>query len=294
MRGAISAPTSRVVEVIELLARPGADRLRYSDIARELELTLATTHTILKTLCDRGWVNRDPAGKTFALGPGLAVVAAAVNTRPFAQSARAAAVELAAEFGCPASVTEKIGDCLVITAFEGSAERWPGDRIPYAPPFGVGFAAWDTEPERLAWIQRAASTDSATVNAALARRLADVLARTRERGFDVDRTSPALARAASLVGSLDSGAAGLPSNIRGTLDQLRVEFTAIGFPDEAGEGTPQSVAAITAPVLDQRGHTALVLAVHPFVGVAPSRIDLISARLVGAATAIGAADSPRR
>ncbi|MGY1938758.1 helix-turn-helix domain-containing protein [Nocardia gipuzkoensis] len=83
MRGAVSAPTARVVDIIELLSRPGSERLRYSDIARELDLTQATTHAILKTLCDRGRVSRDPAVKTFALGPGLAPVAAAVNTRPF-------------------------------------------------------------------------------------------------------------------------------------------------------------------------------------------------------------------
>ncbi|MDN3021368.1 helix-turn-helix domain-containing protein [Streptomyces sp. S.PB5] len=282
MRGANSAPTSRVVDIIELLARRGGDGLRYTDIARDLDLTQATTHSILKTLCDRGWVTRDPAGKTFRLGPGLAPVAEAVGTRPFLPAARAAAVELAAEFGYAASVSEKVGDSLAVTAFEGGESPWPGDRIPYAPPFGVGFAAWDTDEERRAWIGRAASADPA-----IAARLEEILAQTRDRGFDVDYVSPAVARAASLVDTLDSGAIALPPSIRGVLDQLLVEFTALGFPDISAR-REQPVAAVAAPVFDHRGRVALLLAVHPLVARPQEQIDDIGRRLVRTATAISA------
>ncbi|MEV5834522.1 helix-turn-helix domain-containing protein [Nocardia sp. NPDC052112] len=280
MRGAISAPTARVVDVVELLARRGNVRLRYSDIARELDMTLATTHAILKTLHDRGWVTRDPAGKAYALGPGLAVVAAAVHTRPFVEAARAATVELAAEFGYAASVTEKVADSLVITAFEGGERPWPGDRIPYAPPFGAVFVAWDTAGERRAWIERAAPT-----NTAIAERLDQALTRIRDRGFDVDYTSPAIGRAASLIGTLDTGTIALPSNIQETLDKLRVEFTTLGFPDTTS-GQPQAVSAITAPVLDPHGHVALLLSVHPLVEIPPEQIDTIGNHLIRTTTAI--------
>ncbi len=283
MRGASSAPTSRVVDIIELLASRGGDDLRYSDIARDLELTQATTHSILKTLCDRGWVSRDPASKTFRLGPGLVPVAEAVGTRPFTHAARAAAVELVAEFGYAASVSEKVGDSLLITAFEGAESAWPGDRVPYAPPFGVGFAAWDTDEERRAWIQRAASAD-----AAMAARLEGVLDRTRERGFDVDYVSPAVARAASLVDTLDDGSIALPPNIRGTLDQLLVAFTAIGFPDDAVAQQAQPVAAVAAPVFDHLGRVVLLLAVHPLVARPLREIDAIGRHLVRTTTEISA------
>ncbi|WP_280472797.1 helix-turn-helix domain-containing protein [Nocardia asiatica] len=287
MRGAVSAPTARVIDIVELLSRPGSERLRYSDIARELDLTQATTHAILKTLCDRGWVSRDPATKTFALGPGLAPVAAAVSTRPFVEAARAAVVELAAEFGCAASVTEKLTDeSLVITAFEGGERLWPGDRIPYAPPFGAAFAAWDTEQGRRAWIQRAAALGTQTAD-----RLAEALAAARDRGFDVDRTSPALGRAASLLGTLDSGAIALPPNIRETLDLLRAEFTTIGFPD-AASGPAHPVAAITAPVLDSGGHVALLISVHPLVELPSERVDAIGRHLTRKAATVAAPTPP--
>ena len=165
-----------MLDVIELLAATTEDRLRFSDVVRELGLTQATAHAILTTLSDRGWVNRDPIDKTFSLGPALAVVATRVETaRPLAHSARITALNLAGEFGYATSVVERLGDSLVITAFEDAGRRSggaPGERIRYAPPFGVAFAAWDTPEEQRAWIER-----SAAANDVLTRRLEKVLAR---------------------------------------------------------------------------------------------------------------------
>lgn len=165
MKGAHSAPTSRVVDIIELVAGSADTRLRFSDVVSALDLTQATAHAILTTLCDRGWLIRDPADKTFALGPGLAVVAARVDSsRPLAQAARIAAQELSQQLGYAASVVERVADELVITAFEGAGPQpagMPGDRIRYAPPFGVAFAAWDTPAEQRAWIARAPTTGGA-------------------------------------------------------------------------------------------------------------------------------------
>ena len=60
MRGANSAPTERVLDVVELLSRPGNRQMRFSDVVRELDLSQATAHAILKTLTDRGWVDSRP------------------------------------------------------------------------------------------------------------------------------------------------------------------------------------------------------------------------------------------
>jgi DNA-binding IclR family transcriptional regulator len=253
-------------------------------VVRELDLTQATTHAILTTLCDRGWASRDPVDKTFSLGPALAVVAARMNTaRPLAHTARTASLQLAEEFGYAASVVERFGDSLVITAFEDAGHRSggaPGDRIRYAPPFGVAFAAWDTEEQQRGWIQRGAAT-----NPALARRLEEVLSRTRERGFDVDCTTPALTQAAQVVGTLPSD--GLPAHVRQITDQLLVEFTTIGFlSDDDAPRRAQSVATIAAPVFDHRGRVAMIVAVHPLQALARKRIDSIGRRMVRVTTAI--------
>ena len=256
-------------------------------MARKLGLTQATAHAILTTLCDRGWASRDPVDKTFSLGPALAAVAARMDTaRPQAHTARAAALQLAEEFGYAASVVERFGDSLVITAFEDAGRQSggaPGDRIRYAPPFGVAFAAWDTDQEQRAWIQCSTATDSA-----LARRLEEVLARTRERGFDVDCTTPALTRAAHVVGTLPSD--GLPAHVREITDQLLAEFATIGFlSDDSDEYAPrqaQPVATIAAPVFDDRRRVAMIVAVHPLRALTRKRIDAIGRRTVAVTTAI--------
>ncbi|WP_051465263.1 helix-turn-helix domain-containing protein [Mycobacterium genavense] len=281
-------PTARVHDVVELLARFPNTRLRFSDIVRELDLTQGTVHAILKTLGDRGWASRDPVAKTFSLGPALGVVAARMDTaRPLVHAARAAALRLAREVGYAGSVVEWFGDSLVVTAFEGDPATQPagipGDRIPYAPPFGVALAAWDSEEEQRAWIRRGAGS-----NADRVRRLEHVLAHTRERGFDVDWTTPALAQAVQVVATLDSNE--MPTPVRHILDQLLVEFTTIGFLSDDNPGRrKQPVVTIAAPVFDHRGHVALMLVVHPLSPLSARQIQVIGNKLTAETTAISEA-----
>jgi DNA-binding IclR family transcriptional regulator len=56
-----SPPTGRVLDVLELLAQRDRDGPRLTDVIEELGITRATAHSILTTLCDRGWASRDPA-----------------------------------------------------------------------------------------------------------------------------------------------------------------------------------------------------------------------------------------
>src|ERR1700722_4913562 len=288
IRGSTSAPTARVLDVVELLARSGNTRLRFSDIVRELDLTQATVHAILKTLCDRGWASRDPVTKTFALGPALAGVGARVDTaRPLAHAARSAALRLSRDVGYAGSVVERFGDSLVVTAFEGDSATQPsgipGDRIPYAPPFGVALAAWDNEVEQRAWIRRGAGD-----NPDRTQRLEQVLQHTRERGFDVDWTTPALAQAVQVVATLDGNE--MPTPVRHILDQLLVEFTTIGFLSDDNPGRrKQPVVTIAAPVFDRRHQVALMVAVHPLSPLNARQIRVIGKKLTDETTAISEA-----
>jgi DNA-binding IclR family transcriptional regulator len=279
-----------VLDVVELLARSANARLRFSDIVRELDLTQATAHAILKTLCDRGWASRDPVTKTFTLGPALAVVSARMDTaRPLAHAARSAALRLSGSVGYSASVVERFGDSLVVTAFEGDPATQPsgipGDRIPYAPPFGVAIAAWDTDEEQRAWIRRGAGS-----NADRTRRLERVLQHTRNRGFDVDWTTPALAQAVQVVGTLDSNE--MPTPVRRILDQLLVEFTTIGFLSDDNPGRrKQPVVTIAAPVFDHRRRAALMVAVHPLCPLTARQIEAIGKKLTDETTAISESEA---
>lgn len=278
MRGSSSAPTERVVDIVELLSRPRNRRMRFSDIAAELGQTQGTAHAILKTLSDRGWVTRDPAGKTFELGPMMSLIAATLSgARPLIHNAREAARRLSDTLDMPVSVVEVAGDELLITAFESPAHN-PlreaiTDRIPYLPPFGVAFAAWDATEAQRDWIARGSAGD-----ADLERRLDAVLARTRDRGYDVDWMTPALAQIAHALGavSVDS----LPAGLRPIIEQLRVELTS-GIADEQLVGEGRTVATISAPALDDSGHTRLILGVHPMLPMTPHEIDHVARQLLG-------------
>jgi DNA-binding IclR family transcriptional regulator len=283
MPASTSPPTSRVLDVIELLAC--REQVRLADLVRELGLTQGTAHAILKTLCDRSWASRDPVDKTFSLGPALAITATWGDAaRPRVHAARAAAMELASELGYAASVTERLGDSLVVIGFEGGANRAmaaePGDRIPFAAPFGPAFAAWEPDEERRAWIRRSDVTKSA-----LAARLDELLAVTRARGFSVERMGQALAQAAQLVDTLRSDRVSRP--VRDIVDELLLEITTLGFlPGRNSGGQAHPVTSLAAPVFDPRGRVALNVAVHPFRALSAKRIDTIGRRLTRATTAI--------
>lgn len=277
MRGASSAPTERVIDIVELLSRPRNRRMRFSDIADELGQTQGTTHAILKTLSDRGWVSRDPANKSFELGPMLSLIAASLNTaRPLAHVAREAAQRLSRQLDMSVSVVEVAGDELLITAFESPAhsplQEAVTDRIPYLPPFGVAFAAWDTTEAQRDWITRGSAGDRD-----LDRRLRAVLARTRDRGYDVDWMTPALAQIAHALGAISVDT--LPAGLRAIVDQLRVELTS-GVGDEDLSGEDRIVATISAPALDDAGHTRLILGVHPMTSMTAPDIDHVARQLL--------------
>lgn len=261
MQGAGSAPTERVLDIIEILSRTDARGMRFSDVVRRLDLSQGTAHAILTSLQNRGWVTRDPVTKEFNLGPAMALIASRLDAeRPTAAVARSAIRRLAEKTGMAASVVERIGDDLVITAFENPSNSppaaLPNDRIPYAPPFGIACAAWDSAAEQEAWVQRGAAGD-----ASLADRLRAALTHTRGRGYDVDWMTPALADAVHAIGTLPDDS--VPGNLRSVVDQLRVEFIVTRMvPDESLRGA-HSVATISAPVLDSNSRVRLILGVHP-------------------------------
>lgn len=287
--GATSAPTHRALDVIEFLAASDGAPRRFSDITRELGLTQATGHAILMTLCDRGWVDRDPADKTFTIGPALPAAAARCSgQRVPMESAASAIAELRSEFGYPASVLQKFGHTLVVCAHERGIGRRAaavsGDRIPYAAPFGVAFAAWAAVPDQRSWIARTTEPDGA-----LGQRLWALLEETRARGYDVDRTTLALAQAAQLIEALRSD--GIAPHVGTVLDRLHVEFSAAATTAavaDASAGEP-FVATIAAPVFGTGRSVEFIVCVHPTKPLAQQDIDTIGRAVRNTGAALSAA-----
>ncbi len=99
----------------------------------------------------------------------------------------------------------------------------------------------------------------------------------------MDCTTPALTQAAQVVGTLPSD--GLPAHVREITDQLLAEFTTIGFlSDDDSARQAQPVATVAAPVFDQHGRVAMIVAVHPLQDLTRKRIDSIGRRVVQATT----------
>jgi DNA-binding IclR family transcriptional regulator len=283
---ASSPPTRRVVDIIELLAERRGSTTRLSDIVHALGLNQATAYVILKELDEMGWVTRNPADKTFSVGAALVRLAGRIDQAPsIAHAARAAASGAATDTGYAASVSERVGDSLVITAFiAGSDDQWSlsaGDRVPFAAPFGPAYAAWEPADERRVWIQR-----SGVNSPAFEARLEEHLEETRHHGFSVERMSPDMVSAIPVMTRLQMDAQS--DSVRDHLNEVLLEIT--GAPRASGKlGSRQRqyVGAITAPIFNQLGRVTHNICVHPFTALSVRNVDQIGRHLRKAAGAIG-------
>lgn len=282
-----SPPTRRVVEIIELLTNRRGAPTRLSDIVKTLGLNQATAYTIMKELVDTGWVTRDPVTKSFSIGGTLVSLAKQIHQSPSA--AHAAAEAAAADTGYAASVSERTGTQLVITAFvtghHGHNDQWHatvGDRLPFAAPFGPAYAAWESDDERRAWIQR-----SGVNSRAFQARLEQFLDDTFNEGFSVERMSPEMVSAIPVMTKLQAEA--LSDSMRDHLDEVLIEMTGTrGTPADSSSQQRHYVGAITAPIFDQVGHVTHNISVHPFTNLSQRKIAQIGRRLRRAADAITA------
>jgi DNA-binding IclR family transcriptional regulator len=271
-----SPPTDRALDVIELLAR------------RHHPVRLA----IVATLCDRGWAARDPHDKSLSLGPALQVAAAkADDARPLAHATRLLAAQLAEDLDYAASVTERVGDSLLLTFFEGYESEPPifglGELIPFAAPFGATFAAWAPEPERRRWVERTARD-----NVELRERLHLILEMTKARGYSVERMTPALTRTAQLMDAL--GGDDWAQDFRRVVEEALLEVATASLASEPDvEGPP--IMAIVAPVFDDHGMPVLNVGIHPFRTLSATQVERLGRRLASAANApAGPAGSAQR
>lgn len=279
---ASSPPTRRVVDIIEFLGERRGMPIRLSDIVQALGLNQATAHTILKELVETGWVTRDPLNKTFALGGALVRLARQIDDSPsVAHAAHVAASAVAAATGYAASVSERAGDQLVITAFiAGGDDYWTavaGDRVPFAAPFGPAFAAWEPPDERRAWVQRSGVT-SAAFEAQLVAQLDEIL----KQGFSVERLSPEMASAIPIMTRIQAET--LSDSMRDHLGQVLLEMTSI--PTGAGNRQGHYVGAIAAPVFNQLGRVTHNICLHPFTPLPPRKLLQVGRRLTRAAAEV--------
>jgi DNA-binding IclR family transcriptional regulator len=290
--GAVSPPTARVVDVVETLAgRPDA-RWTLTDLARATGMTRATAHAVLTTLADRGWVHRDDADKSYAVGPYLAVLGRALAaTRPLEQLAHDAAAKLAVEHGHTTVVVHLVNDAVVVTDVVPPpgvhSAIAVGNKVPYLPPFGPGFVAWAPADEQQTWLEHARR-----INPGLGERLEAVLPAVRRRGYSLERADDAARAAYEVLGRLQDDVFG--AAVREILGRVLLDLTRVDYLGSELRPGRHRVASIAAPVFDERGRVVLNLAVQPRGEFSGAELRALGESVARAADGVTTATGGRR
>ena len=265
----------RAAAVLNLLAAHPQQRYTLSEIARDLKLNKATLHAILGALTDEGYLVRDPAAKSYALGPALVALGnSAVSTYPAAECAVPEMRALTAELGLDCVASAAISDEIVILARAGVPRPFgvyiqAGQRLPLAPPLGAVFVAWSDEATIENWLGRLSTPPKKATADHFRRAVRSVRTRGYSVGLEGSRR-PRRARTATAGGSLEE-------EIRGV--QLE-EYALIDIEPKE----PYFVNHIGAPAFGPDGEVAIALFLIGFTGtVSGAEVERDANRLLQAA-----------
>lgn len=262
-RPALSA--SRSLDVIDFLAALPGGSFTMSQIARAINVNVATCHAILHELTARGYLSRNEPQKTYSLGPALIGIGnAAFKSHRLISRAFALAEGINREYGVPVALTHLVADEVVgifvaANSADGSNTARPGVRLPMMAPVGAPFMAWSSEERIEEWIARRPETPSRET----AERWHRELERLRERGFQVLLRSPARGYFPKLLSKLAAG--------ENVLDYKNYIVEYVGSSDKTmrqiEEIEPEQmydVMLIAAPIFDHSGQVVYNLCIGDF------------------------------
>jgi DNA-binding IclR family transcriptional regulator len=275
---------SRAVNIVSFLTAHPSRGFTISELVQHLGMNIASAHATLAVLGDAGFVVRDPAHRTYMLGPARAATGfAALGQHPAIQAAIEQAETLAAELDVEVGLSAIAGRDVIFLARRGPEPLatnigYPGDRSPLLAPIGAVFMAWAGDDEITAWLERA-SLDPPV--AAFYRR---VLTEIRARGFSVPMpaiAAPAVAFAFERLRE-EPTAAEAERQLTDVLqksEELLVAFDELSASDEVVFKT------VAAPIFDPIGRVLLSMSItgpeHP---VPVDRVLKLGRRLVQSAS----------
>ena len=291
---ASSPPTQRVVRILNLLAREPEERLSATQIARRLELSLATVQAILGTLHETGFVVRSSEDRTFTVGPALVRLGeAATSLNPALTGVGEELEQLHREtgFACAAAVVRD--HHLVVARRVGAHSAFPIPALadgawPLAAPIGITTMAWRSEAELRAWIEDSPRADDVDFRTRLPR----VLASIRETGACVwgfgSTAQLLLPQFETLIDAVGDGHdAGL---VRQLVQRLAIAGTEAYLPEDLDRADEVAVGIVTAPVWGFGSDPSIEVSVHVYRESVPvaevralaTRVAAIRERLVAA------------
>jgi DNA-binding IclR family transcriptional regulator len=291
-----SPPTHRVVAVLDHFAAHPGQRFGLSELARSVQISKPTCLGIVTTLTETGWLECDSQTRTYSVGPAL-VSAGRLARRavPGVEAAERALAELATRYSSPCTASAIVGnEILVLTSVraDGRLEgTMSGSRYPFAPPVGLMYVLWDTDPAFERWLRMRPTLPVALDHA----HLRTVVAECRARGYLVEGLTEVGARLHTLMAGV--AAYDLPDEVRGLVGEmvstlgervyLGAELTARGkhpthllaAPTYGSDGRQEMVltlyvgASITGAEITRRGRALMATAatVTAEVGGVPPR-----------------------
>lgn len=182
---------------------------------------------------------------------------------------------LSRQFGVEAHATSLIGDRLVQLAWvAATGSRFLGNkvglRLPFAPPMGLLFVAWEDTATQDAWL---AASDPAVRGV-----YRDDFARARAEHFHATLEHEELYRAEEIVYQMANGLQSVSA------DQQLYERLAAYTP--ASATTPPRLLSYTTPVFDRNGRVVLALAVQGITELSGEQLDACREALISAGRAV--------
>ncbi|MEX5712407.1 helix-turn-helix domain-containing protein [Parafrankia sp. FMc6] len=280
-----AAPASaRAADIVSFLTAHPSRGFTISELVGHLGMNIASAHATLAVLTDCGFVVRDPAHRTYVLGPALAVTGfAALEQHPAIEAAIEQADILADELGTETGVSAIAGRDVIFLARRGPQPPtpslgYPGDRSPLLAPIGAVFMAWADDTAISTWLERAA------LPPALADFYRNVLTETRARGFSVPLpaiSAPAVMKAMSRVRNepTDDDAEQHLAKAMSQTDEMLLSLDTLTDSDEI------TFKTIAAPIFDPIGRVLLSLSITgPGQPVPVTTVLDLGRRLTSAAT----------
>lgn len=285
-----SAPTVRVVQVLDFLVEQRGKRYGLSELARALDLAKPTCLGILTELTAGGYLVRDADTLTYGLGPAL-IAAGRVAQDSFAISAlaRAELEKLTARYRTTCTASAVVGEQIMVLESTGPGLVKVGAAYHFAPPVGLMYVLWDTDAAFDAWLAKPATVPLQQDET----RLRQIVAECRERGYLVESLTAAGRRLYSMLAGF--AARDLPDDLRELVGEL---VTSLG--ERVYLGTDlrprkeHPVSLLAAPTYGGDGRQNMVLTMYVGKSITGAEIDRRGTALVAAADAVTTASGGNR
>jgi flavin reductase (DIM6/NTAB) family NADH-FMN oxidoreductase RutF/DNA-binding IclR family transcriptional regulator len=184
----------------------------------------------------------------------------------------------AKDFDCRCIASARVGDEVVVVASAGQSQdptelvTLVGQRMPYAPPMGSVFAAWDDAAEVERWLRL-------TPDHAVRERDRIALKTVQARGVSLALLTPAQREFATQLETLASDRSQQQTDTLGGLIP-KMSYDPVDLNDD----TRQAIRQISAPVFDPEGAVAFALTAYGF-GRPRSGIEALTNGLLDMAAA---------